>query len=205
MGAFQRGSGLRDLSRMRWVQRSRGLLTETVGILVPRQRNRLLGDGSIHDPVRTQGRQSGPERHDHVVPGRVRGLLDIGWRRERLGVGMRVHHAEDLETGILGIHVGTQMGLGIDGVDPTRCRHIDARVEPGDRGQAIIIDRSREEPAGLVGQSIDEMSDEVEVHRPGDGEHDAEIRGLSVHRRELRAGLTAVTCGNAETFRPRWH
>ena len=53
--------------------------TQWVWILAIRYDNGLFSDFTLDDPVGTHHWLAQSERHDDVVPGRIRGLGDISW------------------------------------------------------------------------------------------------------------------------------
>ena len=62
--------------------------TQEVWNLPFQHQNGFFEDLALDDSVRPGHWLTQPERHDDVVPGRIRGLSDIGRRRVGLGVGM---------------------------------------------------------------------------------------------------------------------
>ena len=56
------------------------------------------------------------ERHDHVVPVGIGRLVHVGRRRVGLGVGVGVHHADDVHPGGLGLAVDAQVVARVDRV-----------------------------------------------------------------------------------------
>ena len=66
--------------------------TQWVWILAIRYDNGLFSDFTLDDPVGTHHWLAEPERDDDIVPGRVRGLRDISWRRIGLGMGVGMNH-----------------------------------------------------------------------------------------------------------------
>lgn len=93
--------------------------TQEVWILLLQYQNGFFGDLTLENPVRPHHRLAQPERDNHVVPGWIRRLGDIGRRRVRLRMGMGMDHADEFDTTILGVAVGLKVHLRIDCVDPT--------------------------------------------------------------------------------------
>ena len=54
------------------------------------------------------------------MPSRVRGLRHISRARVRLGMGVAVDHAVDLEAPVVGVVLGVEMVLRVDRVHPGR-------------------------------------------------------------------------------------
>jgi hypothetical protein len=87
-------------------------------------------------------------------------------------VRVTVHHPEDLETALLGVALGEQMVLRIDGVDPGRLGDVPTWIEHDD----VTARRGLpgEQPACLVGQTVVRVPHHLEVGATGEAEHDAE-------------------------------
>src|SRR4051812_42226736 len=77
-------------------------------VLSGQARDLFLGDRRPVDHVRPDDRLGLPERHEEPPPAgeeRVAGLVDVGRRRIRLGVRVRVDDAEHLEAPALDLAV----------------------------------------------------------------------------------------------------
>src|SRR5215213_854998 len=120
---------------------TRGLLKSRLrqsGTLPRQTADLLLPDLSLDDPVAAQDRCFVTQAHDDVVPARVGRLGHVGGAGVGLGVGVAVHHADDLQATRLGIAIGPQVLLRIDRVHPARSGHVPARVEHGGLGRHRI-------------------------------------------------------------------
>src|SRR5579864_8391974 len=102
--------------------------TSPVDILPGLDDHRLLLDDVTADPVGPHGRIRVPERDEHVMPARVRGLGDVGGRRIGIGVRMGVEDADDLDAPGLGVAVGPEVLPGVDGVELRRGGHVPGQV-----------------------------------------------------------------------------
>src|SRR5215471_8916470 len=94
------------------------------GILSREAADRLLPDLAVDDPVAAQDRGLVTHAHDHVVPAGVGRLGHVRRAGVRLGVGVAVDHADDLQAAVLGVPVGVQVLLRVDGVHPARAGHV---------------------------------------------------------------------------------
>jgi len=86
------------------------------------------------------------EGDDQVVPIGVRGRGHVGGAGVRLGVGVAVHHAPDLESLVLGGALGSQMVAWVDGVHAGGLIHVATRKEPHD---LVGPRRTGHQPAGF--------------------------------------------------------
>src|SRR5215213_6494091 len=137
--------------------------------MLPVDNHGLLGGIPVEDAVRA-AHGLVPERHQDVVPAGVRRLRDVRGRGVGVGVGVRVGHADDLEAPLLGIPVGPQVVAWIDLVDPGRRRRVAARVE--DLRPPVGV--ATEEAAGLEGQPVEAVADQLEPRPAGEAQHGAD-------------------------------
>ena len=147
--------------------------TQEVWILLLQHQNGFFDDLALENPVRPKHRLAQPERDNDVVPGRIRRLGDIGRRRIRLGMSMRVDDSDEFSAAILGVTVGLQVHFRVDCVDPTRRRPVgtwipsidDARLSIGTR-------RTADQSAGLVRKTVGEMCKKVVEERRRELKHE---------------------------------
>ena len=147
--------------------------TQEVWILLLQHQNGFFDDLALENPVRPKHRLAQPERDNDVVPGWIRRLGDIGRRRIRLGMSMRVDDSDEFSAAILGVAVGLQVHFRVDCVDPTRRRPVgtwipsidDARLSIGTR-------RTADQSAGLVRKTVGEMCKKVVEERRRELKHE---------------------------------
>src|SRR4051812_10536356 len=100
---------------------TRGLLESRLrqsGMLPRQAADALLPDLPLDDAVAAQDRCFVTQAHDDVVPARVGRLGHVRGARVGLGVGVAMHHADDLQAAGLGVAIGPQVLLRIDRVHP---------------------------------------------------------------------------------------
>ena len=150
-----------------------------------------LGDRAVADAVRPQRRLAVAQAHEHVEPRRVDRLTHVGWRRVRVGVGVRVPHADDLVAVCLGVAHRAQQVARLDGVRARRrvgvatrvhLRHIAGRV-------AVIAHGARQQSAGLVGEAVEAVRDDRAVLLGRESERGGARRRRGGRRSRVRQWL----------------
>ena len=136
--------------------------TQEVWILLLQHQNGFFGDCALENSVGPHHWLTQPERHDDVMPGRIRGLGNVGRRRKRLGVGMGMDHTDEFDAAIFRVAIGPQMHLWVDCVDPARRRPIRAWVPRINNTRFAIGARpTTDQSAGLIGKTIGEVGKKV--------------------------------------------
>src|SRR5438067_2523621 len=134
------------------------------------ENDRGLLNVPVGDAERPQDGVAVLQADDHVEPARLQGLADVGRRRPGLGVGVGVEDPDQLQPPRLGRPEAADEVAGVDGVGAGRAVGVGRRVDDVDPtvgNEGAGAEAAGQEPAGLVGQAVVAVADELEVLAPG--------------------------------------
>src|SRR5688572_11363791 len=124
----------------------------------------------VGDPERPQDGVAVLQADDHVEPGRLHGLADVGRRRPGLGVGVGVEDADQFEAEGLGGPDAPDEVAGIDRVGPGRGVGVGRRVDEVDTAVRHVrpgLEPPGQQAAGLVGEAVVAVPDDLEILAAG--------------------------------------